>query len=778
MALLLLISVETKVLTPARADLIKRTVDSVAGAKKAIIHMYNATSPLFREVVFRNSKEQTIALAVEHTKLVRQLTEECTAKHGTIFKYEYSPETFTQTEIEYAVEVCEAVKAAWGKAGTGDERIIFNLPATVEIATPNHYADQIEMFCRTISEREKIVISLHPHNDRGTGIAAAELGLLAGADRVEGCLFGNGERTGNVDLVTLAMNQYSQGVNPNLDFSDMFSVIETVTQCNDLPVHPRHPYAGELTFTAFSGSHQDAIKKGFEHQSKRHILAAQEGRPRYWCMPYLPIDPADIGCNYEAIIRVNSQSGKGGIAYIVKQALQLDIPRRMQMAFYQVVQAIADRTGKEMTTDDITTAFKETYRYGSKHEGRLSLRSFTITDTSRPSTPLDSRPSSPSSTDSSTPRRFVGMISVDGIVREIRGTGNGPLSALLDALRTYLDIDLEIREYSEHSFGEGTGVKAGSYVELVTPGTERGIAGVWGVGADADIAGSGLRAVLSAANGFIGTKDLPNLDTSSGFIPGKSPTSIVSKALYQTLQLEVPKGMLTAFRDVVVAGSPAASNIPFDTLANAFKSKYHFDDGTPGSARYTLVSYHLTNISPTGDTGRDARRRFEGEITIDSHVTKIVGEGNGPLSSLIGALETHTGRNYMIKDYHQHSIGEGSGVRAASYVQLVTDAGETAWGAGTDEDITASGLRAVLSAATKPRQVNSYMKMPAEKTKVPPKTRVKAVGFRDEANDSDNDELEDELDVSEEEERQDDSHLQALLRAVESEIFSDITVER
>ncbi|KAG6815886.1 hypothetical protein H0H93_008881 [Arthromyces matolae] len=282
-----------QVLTPAREDLIKRTIDSVAGAKQAILHMYNATSPMFRDVVFHNSKSQTIELAVKHTKIVRQLTEECTAKHGTKFIYEYSPETFTQTEPEFALEICEAVKEAWGKAGLGEDRIIFNLPSTVEIGPPNHYADQIENFCTKISEREKIILIIISRV--GTGTATAELGLLAGGDRVEGCLFGNGERTGNVDLINLALNFYTQGIHPGLDFSDIQTVIDVVTQCNDLPVHPRHPYAGELVFTAFSGSHQDAIKKGFEAQEIAHAAAASEGTPLYWNMPYLPIDPSDLG---------------------------------------------------------------------------------------------------------------------------------------------------------------------------------------------------------------------------------------------------------------------------------------------------------------------------------------------------------------------------------------------------------------------------------------------------------------------------------------------------
>ncbi|TFY55085.1 hypothetical protein EVG20_g9450 [Dentipellis fragilis] len=374
-----------QVLTPAREDLIKRTIDSVAGCKQAIIHMYNATSPLFREVVFKNNQQQTVALSEKHTKIVRQLTEECTAKHGTKFRYEFSPETFSQTEPEFAVEVCNAVKAAWGKAGTEPmERIIFNLPATVEIAPPNHFADQVEYFHTHITEREKIYISLHPHNDRGCGIAAAELGMLAGGDRVEGCLFGNGERTGNVDIVNLALNQYTQGIHPNLDFSDIQHVIDVVTQCNDLPVHPRHPYAGELVFTAFSGSHQDAIKKGFEEQTKRHALARKNGEKEIWEMPYLPIDPAELGCSYEAVIRVNSQSGKGGIAYLIKQHLHLDLPRKMQVAFYQVVQTVADREAREMTVEDITGAFRDSYHFGGgKYEGRLALRSFKITGSCR-----------------------------------------------------------------------------------------------------------------------------------------------------------------------------------------------------------------------------------------------------------------------------------------------------------------------------------------------------------------------------------------------------------
>ncbi|OCF34539.1 2-isopropylmalate synthase [Kwoniella heveanensis BCC8398] len=525
-----------QVLTPARADLIKRTFEAVAGLKHVIIHMYNATSCLFREVVFNNDQAETIKLAVEHTKLVRELAEQYAASHGTSFRFEYSPETFSQTETPYAVEVCENVKKTWlggSKSVWGDgrheERIIFNLPATVEVSTPNCFADQVEIFCSTISEREKCIISLHTHNDRGCAVAAAELGILAGADRIEGTVLGNGERTGNVDLVTLGLNWYSQGIPPNLDFSDMFSIIDTVTECTGLPVHPRHPYAGELVFTAFSGSHQDAIKKGLEAQSRRDAAG-----DKFWSVPYLPIDPADVGCTYEAVIRVNSQSGKGGIAYIVKSALALDLPRRMQISFYKIVQEKSEQTGKEMTSKDITTAFRHAYHLGgSIYDGRLVLRSFVTVDTrstlpSAVGTPEMSPDRSRShsrvasltgaiaeqspdrSVDSNLPasnKRLTAKILVDGKLRELSGEGNGPLSSLLDALQGDLGITLSIREYTEHAVGLGSDVKAATYVELIPPSVDpkdktRG--GYWGVGVDADITASGLKAIISAANGFLG----------------------------------------------------------------------------------------------------------------------------------------------------------------------------------------------------------------------------------------------------------------------------------
>lgn len=685
-----------QVLTPAREDLIKRTVDAVAGAKKAIIHMYNATSPSFRNIVFRNSKEDTIALAVKHTKIVRQLTEECSARTGTVFRYEYSPETFTQTEPDFAIEICEAVKAAWGKAGTGDERIIFNLPATVEIAPPNHYADQVENFCRKITEREKIIVSLHPHNDRGQGVAAAELGLLAGGDRVEGCLFGNGERTGNVDLVNLALNLYTQGVHPKLDFSDIQSVIDTVTSCNDLPVHPRHPYAGELVFTAFSGSHQDAIKKGFEAQRKRWAEAEAQGQPKYWDMPYLPIDPADLGCNYEAVIRVNSQSGKGGIAYLIQQHIGLELPRKMQVAFYQVVQDIADREAREMAVEDITTAFRSTYHFGgSKYEGRLALKSFKIS----------SEPAADSITDTDEPaderRLFDGTISVDGALRVIRGDGNGPLSALLDALRTHLDIDFQVREYSEHAIGEGSNVKAASYVEIVRGGQEvkdarKSNESWWGVGVDSDIAGSGLRAVLSAVNNAIGDRELPELKLSVGF-GAKSGQADVANAILNSLHLELPRRFQSSFFEVVQrAARTTSGDISYTELVELFRKTYHY--GTAVPSPISLVRFNLENV------GEGGRKALAIELDWHGEPRKLSAEGSGVLSSALAVLNSQIDGTLSIKEYAEHSIGDGTDVEAASFVELAYDhpAGkrETAWGVSSDTDIAASGLKAVMRAAS------------------------------------------------------------------------------
>ncbi|BGO89713.1 hypothetical protein NBRC10512_004368 [Rhodotorula toruloides] len=466
-----------QVLSPAREELIRRTFEALRDAKNVIFHMYNAAAPVFREQVFGNTQQQTIDLAVKHVKLVRQLVDEAVARGDrTNWQFEYSPEAFSQTEPEFAVELCNAVQEAWfaGKDKSKEAPIIFNLPATVEVATPNNYADQIEYFCRNIKERQHVVVSLHTHNDRGTGVAASELGLMAGADRVEGCLFGNGERTGNVDLVTLAMNMYTQGVSPELDFSNLEECIEVITSCTDIPVHPRAPWAGELVFTAFSGSHQDAIKKGFHYRKK------DESRP--WSIPYLPVDPADIGMTYEAVIRVNSQSGKGGVAYLVQRALQLDLPKKMQPAFYAVVQSISERTAKEITAEDIEKAFRAAYYVGKDYNGRFNLNDYSF------ATGQDGK------------KTFKGSITDNGDKKSIEGDGNGPVSALLNALNSTWDggkHNLEVKEYSEHAIGAGSDVKAASYVQLVDKTSGRS---VWGVGVSTDVTEASLKAVLSAAS--------------------------------------------------------------------------------------------------------------------------------------------------------------------------------------------------------------------------------------------------------------------------------------
>ncbi len=525
----------------------------------------------------------------------------------------------------------------------------------------------------------------------GTGIAAAELGILAGADRVEGCLFGNGERTGNVDLVNLALNYYTQGIYPNVDFSDIQHVIDVVTQCNDLPVHPRHPYAGELVFTAFSGSHQDAIKKGFEDQEKRHSLARLQGEKEIWEMPYLPIDPADLGQTYEAVIRVNSQSGKGGIAYLVKQNLHLDLPRKMQMSFYQVIQSIADREAREMTVDDITTAFRSTYHFGGgKHEGRLALRSFKISSTPNPDTAEEAEDI----------RQFDGTVAVDGVLRVIRGDGNGPISSLIHALQTHLDIDLAVREYTEHSVDTETDLqnsRAASYVELVPANDRKSARSWWGVGVDHDIVGSGLRAVLSAVNFHIGDRPLPELKLSVGF-SARSGQSDVASAILNLLGLELPRRLQAAFFEVVQrAAVDSSGEITHDALGLLFKKTYGYDSP---SGRLSLKSFELDR-----DEGGT---RLTGEFVLDGKVQHIKGVGNGPLSALLACLHNSIDGTVMIREYSEHALGHGTEVGAVSYVELVhevTKNGRTRksseWGVASDTDIAASGLHAVMSAASR-----------------------------------------------------------------------------
>ena len=454
--------VTIQVLTQSRRDLIETSFAALEGARTAIVHLYNAVSPAWRRIVFGMSRDEVKAIAIEGASILR---DEAGKRPGTDWRFEYSPETFSTAELDFSVEVCAAVMEVLRP--TPDKPLILNLPATVECATPNVYADQIEWFGRHIPNRESVVISLHTHNDRGTGVAAAELGLMAGADRVEGCLLGNGERTGNCDLVTMALNLYTQGVSPGLDLSDIDAVVNTITHCTALPVHPRTPYAGDLVFTAFSGSHQDAIRKGF---------AAQEARnDELWEVPYLPIDPADLGRSYEAVIRVNSQSGKGGIAWVLEQDRGLKLPKRLQADFSRHVQALADALGRELDAADIWGAFADAYL--PREGDRFALRDYQETGA-----PGD--------------RLFVGRVAVGGVEQSISGRGNGLISGVVAALGERTGPALDVVDYSEHALRHGADAQAAAYVECRT-GDGRT---VFGVGIDADIATASVRAVLSAAN--------------------------------------------------------------------------------------------------------------------------------------------------------------------------------------------------------------------------------------------------------------------------------------
>ncbi|WP_426149934.1 2-isopropylmalate synthase [Pseudomonas sp. DC3000-4b1] len=444
-----------QVLTQAREDLIARTFESLRGAKKAIVHLYNATSPSFRRIVFNQDKQGVKEIAVSAAKLFVKYAAQ---QPETQWTFQYSPETFSATELEFAKEVCDAVIEVWNP--TPDHKIILNLPATVEVSTPNVYADQIEWFCRHIDRRDSVLISLHTHNDRGTGVAATELGLMAGADRVEGCLFGNGERTGNVDLVTLALNLYTQGIDPGLDFSDIDGVRKVVEECNQLPVHPRHPYVGDLVHTAFSGSHQDAIRKGF----------AQQKEDTLWEVPYLPIDPADIGRSYEAVIRVNSQSGKGGITYLLEQEYGISLPRRMQIEFSQVVQGETDRLGLEMTAEQIYKLLQKEYLQANLPYALVSHRLAEENGNSQVDVEISS----------------------DGETLHWKGKGNGALEALVSAL----PINVEIMDYNEHAISAGTNAKAAAYIELRVAGERP----VHGIGIDENITTASFKALFSALN--------------------------------------------------------------------------------------------------------------------------------------------------------------------------------------------------------------------------------------------------------------------------------------
>ncbi|WP_020166003.1 2-isopropylmalate synthase [Methyloversatilis discipulorum] len=448
--------VTIEVLTQARPHLIERTIESLRGAKRAIVHVYNATSPTFRRVVFDMSRDEVKQLAVDSTLLIKRLTD---AQPETEWTFQYSPETFTATELDFAKEVCDAVVEAWG--GTPERPVILNLPATVEVATPNHYADQIEWMHRNLAKRESVILSVHPHNDRGTAVAAAELAVMAGADRVEGCLFGHGERTGNVDLVTLALNLYTQGVDPGLDFSRINDIARTVEQCTQIPVHARHPYAGDLVFTAFSGSHQDAIRKG---------LAAQQP-DAIWEVPYLPVDPADVGRTYDSIIRVNSQSGKGGVAFLLESEYGVTLPRRLQVEFSTAVQQLTDTSGQEVRAADIWKLFAQQYFEPAVPFEYVTHHLREIGDE----------------------QGIELMVKVEGVERTLSGRGNGPIAAVIDALK----VPARLHDYEERAIGHGADAAAVAFAEFVIDGLP---GSTFGAGMHRNIVTASVLAILSGLN--------------------------------------------------------------------------------------------------------------------------------------------------------------------------------------------------------------------------------------------------------------------------------------
>ena len=457
--------VTIQALTQARPELIKRTFEALEGAKRAIVHVYNSTSTLQRKVVFRSDEKGIMKIATDGAKWVADESEKFPKTDWT---FEYSPESFTGTELPYAVDVCNAVNEVWKP--NNEKQTIINLPATVEMASPNIYADQIEWMCRNLENRENVIVSLHPHNDRGTAVAATELGVMAGADRVEGTLFGNGERTGNVDLVTLSLNMLTQGIDPNLDFSNINQIMREAEYCNQLPVHPRHPYAGDLVFTAFSGSHQDAIKKG--------LTEMRNSNQEIWEVPYLPIDPQDVGRSYEAVIRINSQSGKGGVAYLLEKDHGLSMPRRLQIEFSQVIQKIADDSGKEISPSNVWEKFQSTYLNDS---GAYEFIEHNI--------------NSKANKDGTQSDEIIIGLKFNSQHISIEGMGNGPIDAMINAVKNHFNMDITISDYHQHAISSGSDAKAVAYSELSLNGQS-----MWGVGIHQNTVIAGLQSVISGLN--------------------------------------------------------------------------------------------------------------------------------------------------------------------------------------------------------------------------------------------------------------------------------------
>ncbi|KAI9069382.1 aldolase [Trametes sanguinea] len=679
-----------QVLTPARAELIHRTFESIAGARQVILMLFHAAAPCFREVVFGGkSKAEIIELATTHTRIVRALADEYRAKYGTKFRFLYGVEAFSQTEPEFVVELCTKVKEAWGGAGTRfEERIMFNLPSTVEISPPTHYADQIEYFCTHMGNRDEMIVSLHTHNDRGTAVAASELGLMAGADRIEGCLFGNGERCGNVDLITLALNLYTQGVPCGLDFSDMPRTIDVYTQCTGMPVPARHPYAGELVFTAFSGSHQDGIKKGFEAQAVRHARAERERERKMWMVPYLPLDPEDVGRVYEAVIRVNAQSGKGGIAYIIRRHLHVDLPRAVQQEFYGVVQRRADREARELSGDEIVRTFKAYYHLDERaSHGTLTLESFAVEETTKEGEPVAT---------------FQGRIRDDGKAFTLRGEGSTPLTAFLSAVQSWTGVQYSVIETHQRASLDPTSGEIISFVLLANPhcrnvttnGNVYSSTPCWGVGIHADRTRSLIRAALSGVNRL----RRESADTLYEALNVSTQEEVLRiLANLHTLSVPIPRAMQGALDEICAAADVAG--ISPDQAAAWFVARFYHRTPRNGDAlKAALLGFSITRVLSASGSGECAKRiRVHATVLLHGMEKQVEGTGSDAVSSLLTGLSALLGF-VVLREVEVRPATEPARQNVA-FVQAETEKHQVGWGVGLDEDLTTAMLQAALIAA-------------------------------------------------------------------------------
>lgn len=642
-----------QVLVQARSHLIQRTFEALQGAKQAVVHIYNSISELQRRVVFHMSKAEITAIAVRAVEQVRRLADQA----DTSIVLEYSPESFTGTEMEFAVSVCEAVMDVWEP--TPKRKIILNLPATVEMATPNVHADQIEWFCRNLKNRESVVISLHPHNDRGTAVAAAELALMAGADRVEGTLFGNGERTGNVDLVTLALNMYSQGIDPKLDFSDIDAIRRVTDRCTQLPVHPRHPYAGDLVFTAFSGSHQDAISKG--------MRARQQSQAKLWEVPYLPIDPLDLGRSYEKIIQINSQSGKGGVAYVLDIGFQRRLPKAMQPEFAAVIQRHAEETGVDVSPEMISTLFSREFLDQSAPFRFLDFRSW-------------------STVGESVAEEAVLTVEAGGERRELSGIGGGPLEAAKGALLGGGCPYFEITDYREHARSSGSDAEAIAYIQIETKQRTH----CYGAGIDANTVTASIKALLSALN-----RGFPQRVGSSHIGKKHFSAKQFAQAMHDEFGCRLPAEMQDEFASAVQRTHEQAAAAE---LWDVFTQEY-LQLGRP----YRFVGLQ-TSTSADPSQGETCRLFVE----IDGKPHELQGTGNGPINACVRALVDAGPLTFDVVDFREDSLGQEPDREAIAYVGIELPDGVKKYGVGIDPRPSFAAIKGLISALNRASKRRSY----------------------------------------------------------------------